>query len=177
MIPTAFFLRRFARNERGVAAVEMAMIGGLLTGALMNVAEVGRYAYLATEVSAASQAAAQAAIITCSTDKTPVTTNCPAVAAAITTALRGTSLGDHVSLVTGGMTEGWYCLRGDGTQVWISAAADKPANCLAAGEPNVLPTLYLSLQATYDYEPMFPGLTIVQSFPAQIRRTSWMRML
>jgi len=81
VIPTAFFLRRFARNERGVAAVEMAMIGGLLTGALMNVAEVGRYAYLTTEVSAASQAAAQAAIITCSTDRTPVTTNCPAVAA------------------------------------------------------------------------------------------------
>jgi Flp pilus assembly protein TadG len=170
-------LRRFARDERGVAAVEMALIGGLLTGALMNVAEVGRYAYLATEVSAASQAAAQAAIITCPTDKTPVTINCPAVAAAVTTALHGSSLGSRISLVTGGMTEGWYCLKANGTQVWVSAAASKPANCIDAGEPNVLPALYVSLQATYDYEAMFPGLTIVGNFPPHIIRTSWMRML
>lgn len=166
----------FRRDERGVAAVETALVGSFLVVALFNVVEISRYAYLFMEVASASQAGAQAAIVRCDTSHTPVTINCPNAQADVTTAMRGTSLGSSITLV-GGLSEGWYCVNGSGVLQFMSNAASKPANCGAAGDASTVPSLYLKLNAAYTYEPIFPGLTIAATFPPTITRTAWMRML
>ena len=165
----------FRRDDRGVAAVEFALVGSLFVGVLFNVAEVSRYAYLSTQVTASSQAAAQAAIVKCSTSQIPVATNCPGVLATVTMALQGSSLGSHVVLV-GGLQEGWYCVNNAGALLRMSDAATKPTNCAAAGDATASAALYLKVNASYPFQPMFPGLTIVESFPANISRAAWMRL-
>lgn len=170
------WLTSFTRDERGVAALEGAMIGSILVGALFNVVEVSRYAYITTQVAAASQAGAQAAIVTCDTVKTPVTINCPAAPAAIELAVHGTSLGGAVEQATA-LQEGWYCLDLSGVLQLMSAANAKPTDCTAAGVPGGLPSLYLQVRVAYEFSPIFPGLTLTEAFPSTIARTAWMRML
>ncbi len=168
-------LRRFRDDQRGVAAVEVALVSTLLITALFNVVEVGRYAYVASQVSAASQAGAQATLVTCTTAQTPITTNCSAVASAITTALQGTTLGTGITQ-QGALSERWYCVNSAGALQDMAAAASKPSNCSAAGGSG-LPGLYVTVQATYTYQPIFPGLTIVAALPATVTKSAWMRML
>jgi Flp pilus assembly protein TadG len=169
--------RRFASDERGVAAVEMALFGTFVIGALLNVVEVGRYAYIATQVTSASQAGAHAAIAKCSTTETPVTSACPEAADAIDTAIAGTSLGEEIAL-DGDLEEAWYCVNAEGALEEVAEAeAPKPTNCEDAGVPSGLPALYLRVRVTHAYEALFPGLTITETLPTEIVRTAWMRML
>ena len=168
-------MRAFRADERGIAAVEVALVGALLTTALFNVVEVGRYTYVAGQVAAASQAGAQAALVTCTTTQTPVTSNCPSVGTAITAALQGTTLGSSVTQL-GSLSERWYCVNAAGALQDMAAAANKPANCSASGGSGV-PGLYVTVQATFTYQPIFPGLTIVNALPATVTRSAWMRVL
>lgn len=170
-----FFPGRFAADERGIAAVEMSVVGALLATALMNVAEVGRYAYIAAEVAAASQAGAQVILTTCDTLHTPITLACPDSQSAIVTATQGTSLGADLKIKTP-VNEGWYCLKDDGTLKFEGKADEKPEDCGDVGEPQQRAELYVQVTASYDYQPMFPGLTLAQAFPGQISRTAWMRV-
>ena len=165
----------FKADERGIAAVEVALVSALLTTALFNVVEVGRYAYVASQVSAASQAGAQAALVTCSATQTPITSNCSAAVSAITTALQGTTLGAGITQ-HGSLTERWYCVNSGGGLQDMAAAANKPSNCAAAGGSG-LPGLYVTVEARYTYQPIFPGLTIVAALPATVTKSAWMRML
>jgi Flp pilus assembly pilin Flp len=169
-------LRQFGADERGVAAIEMALVGTLLAGALLNVAEVSRYAYLAMEVNAAAQAGAQAAIVKCNPTETPVTINCPEVDDAIETAITGTSLGERITLKAP-VDEAWYCLTPAGDLQEMGPPDEKPEDCEEAGVPAGRPALYVRLQTTFTYEPMFPGLTIVQSFAETIERSAMMRLI
>lgn len=170
------FLRRFRDDQHGVAAVEGALVGAFLVGAMFNVAEISRYAYVSMQVLTASQAGAQAAIIACDPPETPVTTNCPEAPAAINTAIKGTSLGTAVAL-QGALVEGWYCVNSRGVLEHMAVPANKPANCTDAGVPNGLPSLYLRLSVAYQFEPIFPGLTLVEAFPQTIVKSAAMRML
>ena len=52
-------LQRFRRDQRGVAAIELALVGGLFILGGMSAVEVGRYAYETSEVNAAAQAGAE----------------------------------------------------------------------------------------------------------------------
>ena len=169
-------LQNFCGDERGVAGVELALIGSLFVGALLNVADVAHYALVTTQVGVASQAAAQASVATCDTTETPVTINCADVSAAVTTAIRGTSLGSAVSL-QGGLSEGWYCLNAANALQYVSAAASRPSSCSAVNNPTAAPSLYLRVQAAYTYQPIFPGLTVAAAFPGQIVKTAWMWLL
>jgi Flp pilus assembly protein TadG len=169
------FLRRFGGDARGVAAVEMALIGAVLSAALLNAAEVGRYAWISTQVSASSQAAAHAAIAKCSPTQTPVTINCPEVNTHILTAVQGSSLGSNVTL-HGAVSERWYCLTSSGALQDMSAASSRPGNCADAGEPSQAPALYIRVRTQYTYEPLFPGLTITETFAGVIVKTAWMRL-
>jgi len=169
--------RRFASDERGVAAVEMALVGTLVVGALLSVVEVGRYAYVATQVTSAAQAGAHAAIAKCSTTETPVTTACPEAEDAIAAAIAGTSLGDGITMV-GDLEEGWYCVNVQGQLEEIADAEEtRPTNCQDVGVPSAIPGLYVRVQVTYPYEPVFPGLTLAETFADDIVRTAWMRVL
>lgn len=169
-------LGELRRDERGVAAVEMALVGSLLAVALMNVAEVGRYAYLAMEVNAAAQAGAQAALVKCDPGETPVTINCPEAEDAIETAITGTSLREQVTL-RDAVDEDWFCLNSEGALQEMSPADSKPTDCADAGVPGGRPALYLRLRTAFTYEAMFPGLTIVQALPETIERSAIMRLL
>ena len=169
-------LSRFAADARGVAGIEMALVGTLVIGALLNVVEVGRYAYTTAQVAAASQAGAHAALVTCDPTEVPVATNCTGAAARIQTAIQGTSLADAVAL-DGPLVEGWYCVNQQGgLQLMAAGSEPKPQDCADAGTPSARPAFYLRVRAAHDYEPIFPGLTLTETFPDIIVRTAWMRM-
>jgi hypothetical protein len=169
-------LRRFGRDDRGVAAVETALVGSIFLVCLFNVIEVGRYAYTAMQVTAASQAGAQATIVNCKPEQTPVTTKCAGVAAAAEVAARSGSLGNDVSL-DGPLDEAWYCITSQKTLQSVAIVGGMPpSDCDDVHLPSGAPALYVRVRVVADFEPIFPGLTIVQSFPETIERTSWMRV-
>lgn len=172
----ARLLARFAAAADGAAAVEMALVGSILAGALLNVAELGRYAYTTTQVVNASQAGVQMALSRCAADKTPVTLKCPGVEDLVESAVRSTSLGGQVS-VKGELAEAWYCVVGDGELEEIAPAEEgKPRDCEDVGEKDRTPGLYLSVEVAHPYAPLFPGLTIVERFPETIVRSARMRV-
>jgi len=170
------WLARLARDERGVAAIEAALVGSLLSVTLLNAVEIGRYAYTATQVAAAAQAGAQGALVACPTDKTPATLDCPELNSAVNPALQGSSLGDEISR-HGALHEAWQCINASGQLQEVGAADSRPDNCNAAGDAAQKPGLYLRVQTEYDYDPIFPGLTLVQRFEPLIVRSAWIRML
>lgn len=172
----ASFLRRFDRDDRGVAAIETALVGTVILAGLLNVVEVGRYAYTTMQVNAASQAGAQALIVSCGPSDTPVTENCDDVEGAVETAIAGTSLGDKVEL-DGALDEGWYCISDDKTLEKVAAAsAPKPSNCDDEDMPTGPAALYVKVKVATAFAPIFPGLTIAESFPDEITKTAWMRV-
>jgi len=172
----ARFLARFAAAAEGVAAVEMALVSTLLAGALMNVAELGRYAYTTTQVINASQAGVQMAISRCAANKTPVTLKCPDVETLVASAIRSTSLGSEVTLEED-LVEAWYCVSADGELEEVATVAEtKPRDCEEAGDKDRTPGLYLTVEVAHTYEPLFPGLTLVESFPETVTRSARMRL-
>src|ERR1700740_2895004 len=102
-------LRHFLGDEGGAAAVEMAAVGSLFIIGAMSAADIGRYAYQTSEVNAAAQAGAQAALVTCDVEQPPAPINCPGLNAAVTTAIQATGLAADVTL-DGAITEAYYCL-------------------------------------------------------------------
>jgi Flp pilus assembly protein TadG len=166
-------LRRFRDAQDGVAAVEMSLIGLLLAGVLVNAVEVGRYGLILMQLNNAAQAGVAAAYHPCDAAHLPATENCPALATAVGTALHSTTLGDDVSLQSQ-LTEGWYCVSSTGVLQYVAAPLSKPADCSAALNPTVSPGLYLSVEASYDYTPMFPG-TLTASFASTLKRTAMAR--
>ena len=170
-------LHRFTRHEGGVAAVEMALVGGLFIVGAMSAADVGRYAYQTSEVNAAAQAGAQAALVACDVAHTPATINCPGLNAAATAAIQTTGLASNIT-IDGAITEGYYCLDMSNALKQAGPASAAPADCsgIANANPNAAPTLYLQVPVTYTFQPLFPGLTLAQTFAPAIKRTAWMRM-
>jgi Flp pilus assembly protein TadG len=170
-------LRRFLRHQGGTAAIELAGVGGLLIVAALNTAEVGRYAWQATQVTQAAQAGAEAALVTCDTNHTPATLNCPGLNNAVTQAIQGTRLGSHVML-NGPITEGYYCRNTSGGLTKVSGASDKAVDCSAAADAasGADPALYLQVNVALIFQPMFPGLTVASGFREEITRAAWMRM-
>jgi Flp pilus assembly protein TadG len=169
------FLGRFGGDAGGVAAVEMALISSVVAAALLNVVEVGRYAYLSTQITAATQAGAHAAIVSCNPNETPVTINCPNVNTAITAAIQGGGLRNQITLHEA-ISERWYCLTAAGALQDMAPAAERPSNCSGAGDPSLQPALYVRVRTEYTYEPIFPGLTITERFADEIIKTAWMRV-
>jgi Flp pilus assembly protein TadG len=169
-------LQRYLRDERGVAAIEMAMITSIFAVAAMNAIDVGRYAYVLMEAELATQAGAEAALVTCDAQHVPATQACPNLNSAVTTAIGGTTLGSAVSL-NGAIGEGYYCVNAAGALVLAGNVNSKPADCSAFGAAAGTPALYLQVRTRYAYKAIFPGLTVAQAFPASVQKTAWMRML
>ena len=169
-------LRRFRAAEGGSAAVEMALIGVMFVGALINAVEIGRYGVSQMQVNNAAQAGVAAAYSACDAEHLPATSNCTGLDAAVETAVTSTSLG---AKITPGekYTEGWYCINSaKQLQFVASASSAKPTDCTAALSPGLTPGLYLAVQAKYDYRPIFSGLTLAGTFATPITRTAWARM-
>lgn len=169
------FLGRFKRSTRGVAAVEMAIVASVLSFAMLNAIEIGRYAYLVMQTKQASEAGVQAAYVACDSLHLPATENCSNLTDAVTTAIQSTSLGSRVTLKNP-IAEGYYCLNSSGALAFASDVNHKPFDCAAFGNSAEKPILYLQVTTTYSFDPLF-GMSVVAALPAHLDHTSWMRMI
>lgn len=163
-------------DRRGVAAIEFAIFAGLLSFATLNVAEVSIYIYERMEVENATEMAAQAAWKNCDLTQLPASTNCPALANAVQNAVQSTSLGSRVALQSGSPSEGYYCINSANALQYVSDVTSKPADCSAANMPSLQPVDYIKIGTTFTYKPLFPGVTIADTFATPITKTAWMRL-
>ena len=170
------FLRRFSRDQKGIAAIEMALVSVMFSGALINAVEIGRYGLALMQVDNAAQAGIAAANHACDIEHLPATQNCAVLYSTVNTAVQSTTLGDRIT-VQGQISEGWYCINNLKALQYMAPVNAKPADCTAALNPTGTPGLYLGVHATYAYQPIFPGLTIAGKFATPVNRTAWARLL
>ena len=163
-------------DRRGVAAVEFGLFAIFLLLALANVADVSIYIYQRMQAENATQAGVQAAWKACDVSHLPATTNCPGLTTAVQNAVKSTSLGTSVALVSGSPSEGYYCVNASNALQYVSNVSSKPANCTAAGMPSLQPGDYIQVQTTFSYVSLFPGLSVASTFATPINRTAMMRL-
>jgi Flp pilus assembly protein TadG len=131
-------------DHRGVAGIEFALVAGVLCILLMNGIEIARYAYTIMQVQNAAQVGAQSAWKACDPNKElPATIKCPALNAAVSAAIKSTTLGASVTLANAPV-ERYYCLNSANALIPDGGIAlgSKPSNCSSiagaqAGEPGV----------------------------------------
>jgi len=169
-------LKSLRKDVRGLAAIEFALIAGFLCYALLNVADVAIFLFDKVQVNNATQMGAQAAWATCDLNHLPASTKCPSMNNAITTAVQSTGLGNSVTLQAGSPSEGYYCVSSTGALTWVSDVNSPPNDCSAAGSASTVPADYVVVQTTYNYAPIFPGLSVAAVFPATITSTSYVRL-
>jgi Flp pilus assembly protein TadG len=182
--------RPFGADKRGVAGIEFGVTGLMLVIGLLNVVDVGLYAYKRMEVENAAEVGAQAAWKTCTDPQKnsmlPATQNCTVangaktdLNSAITTAIQSTSLGTAVTLASGYPAEDYRCVNASNALQFVgSVSSPKPANCSAAGNAAATPGDYLQVGVTSPYQALFPGLISVMSVSGitSISKTTWIRM-
>jgi Flp pilus assembly protein TadG len=169
-------LFRFWRDRRGIAGIEFALVAGTLSILMLNVVEIGRYAYIRMQVDNAAQMGAQSAWKTCDQTKLPATINCPDLSAAVLAAIGSTSLGDNIRL-QGSVSEGYYCVTSANGLEYVADATHRPTDCSAIGEAGAQPGSYVKINVAYSYKPWFRDLTVAQLFGDAIAGTAYMRML
>lgn len=166
------------RDERGLAAVEFALLAGMLVTVMLNGIEVSRFYYSQMQMQNATQMAVQAVWKVCDADaKLPATIRCSARTTAISNALQSTSLGSAVTLQTGSPTEGYYCVSSAGVLTSVAAAnVARPVDCSSVGSSSTRPKIYIRIAAQYTYAPIFRAITIGSVLPTDITSTSTMRL-
>lgn len=165
-----------ARDTRGVASVEFAIVAVFMMTSILNAADVGGYVYQAMEVENAAQMAVQTALQGCTVAQVPVTTTCPNFTSKITTAINSTSLGTGITIKSGSPTEAYYCVNVSNTLVQVGALGSKPANCSAVGNAAVVPGDYVIISVTYTYVPIMAGASVVAFLETPIVRSATMRV-
>lgn len=172
---------RFGADRRGAAAAEFAIVLVLLVIPIANVTDLGIFVYQRMELENAAQVAVQTAWATCtSAVNLPATpnsyANCPALPAAVTTAVRSTSLGSAVTATS--TTEGYYCVNTT-TNALVAVGTfpgTKPADCSSVGSASDTVGDYIKITASYAYAPLFPAVSVVNLLGTPITRTAWMRL-
>jgi Flp pilus assembly protein TadG len=169
----------FTKSQRGVAAMEFALIGAILSFLLLNVFDFAAYAYMSMQVANAAEMGAQAAWQACDTSKQPATTKCGTngaeLNAAVQAAIASTSLGNGISLQAGSPSEGYYCINTSNALVYVSDVSSKPTNCAAAGMTTLQPGDYIQVQVTYSYAPVIPG-SLARFLTTPITASGMMRL-
>jgi Flp pilus assembly protein TadG len=176
-------LRLLRRDTRGTAAIEFASASMLLIAGLLNAVDLGYYEHRRMEVENAAEVGAQAALNQCAgpkidTSRTlPATQNCSGLNTAVTAAIQSTSLGSAVSLASGYPAEGYYCVNTSNSLQSVGSLSSKPADCSAAGNSSTSPGDYIQVGVTFNYAPLFPGVTVMSLWGiTSISQTSWMRL-
>ena len=172
----------------------MALVTALLAYPVLNVADIGMYAYQSMQVANAAQAGARAAWSACNVASYwPATANCGASGATLTTAVSGTAgiqsttLGSNVTLVSGYPKEGYYCATttnaltlAPGPAVSAGATPNKSSDCSGvanAALATAVPGDYVSVSVTFTYTPLFTGVpTVASLLTSPITSTAWQRM-
>lgn len=172
-------VRKFRKDNRGMAAIEFAMIGSLLAISLLNVSDLAIFLFDELEAENATQMGAQAAWAACTTSTSllPATVNCSGLNGAVTTAIQSTPLGTAPKLVSGYPSEAYYCVDSTGALTSVGAVtATKPGDCSAAGSSTTKPGDYLLVSTTYTFSPLFSGFTLATLLPSTITNTAWVRL-
>jgi Flp pilus assembly protein TadG len=161
------------RSEEGVAALEFAIWAGFLVPVVINMVDLGVYAYEKVQLANAAQSAVQAGwaywykncpsqTSTTACDSANSNGFSTAVKRAIPQAstLRVTA----PATVVPGTYEGSYCAKPNG-QLATSGCP--------AGWTN---GYYYALTVTYTYHPVFGAASVASLLPATISQTSWVRL-
>jgi len=163
-------------DKRGTSAIEFSFFAVLLSLAALNIVDVSVYMYQRMQVENAAEMGAQAALKACNVDLLPAKTNCPGFMTAITNAIQSTSLGSKVTLQSDSPSEGYYCVNSSNALQYVGGINAKPADCTAAGKPNLQPADYIRIGTTFSYQPMFSGITVAGMLATPITKTAWMRL-
>lgn len=169
-------LAKLRADRRGVAAIEFAIFAGLLSFAILNVIDISIYIYQRMEVENATEMGAQAAWKNCDLPSLPASINCSALTNAVQNAVHSTSLGTRISLVSGSPAEGYYCVNSSNALEYVSGVTSKPADCSAVGMSSLQPADYIRIDTTFTYAPLFPGISVAETFATPITKSAWMRL-
>lgn len=170
-------IARWAREQRGTAGIEFALIATAMVVPLLNVIDGAKYVAERMLVENAAQMGAQAAWQTCGPGSLPATASCAALTQAVTAAAQSTSLGTAVAIVTGSPSEGYYCINGSNALTLVAAiSSTEPSDCSAVGQSSRMPGDYIEVQVTHSFTSLFPGMTITATLPATMTKTAWMRL-
>lgn len=164
------------RRDDGVASVEFAFLALFLVTAVLNVADIAMYAFKRMEVQDAADLAAMQARHACNSQSLPATVNCSGLNAAITAGIQGTQLGSTVTLKSGSLSEGYYCLNTSYSLVYVSGTGSKPTSCSSVGQSTLTPGDYVTFTATYNYQPLVPKITVASLFSTPLTATAWIRL-
>jgi hypothetical protein len=173
---------RWSYETKSSATIETVVAQGICAQIRRRIeGDMGRptrcYIYQRMQAENATQVAAQAALKAC-WSQLPATQNCSStLTTAVSNALKSTSLGTNISLISGSPSEGYYCVNSSNAlQLVSNVTSPKPADCTAAGMPSLQPGDYIQVQTTFPYTPLFPGLSVSSTFPTPINRTAIMRL-
>jgi Flp pilus assembly protein TadG len=169
-------IRKFTKDRKGLAAIEFAIIAGVLCISVLNVSDLALYLFDDMQVKNAAEMGAQAAWSACDLNHVPVTIRCSGYTSAVTRAVQSTSLTTAVTLRSGSPSEGFYCVNSAGALQYVADPYNPPTDCTAAGTPANQPGDYVKIQTTYTWTSLFPGMSIASALPATMTSTAWMRL-
>ena len=169
-------IRKFAKDRKGLAAIEFAIIAGALCVSVLNVSDLAIYLFDDLQVKNAAEMGAQAAWAACDLNHVPVTIRCTGYMNAVANAVHSTSLASAVVLQAGSPQEGFYCVNSASALVYVADPYNPPNDCTAVGTPGNQPGDYLMVKTTYTYTSLFPGMSVVSALPATMTSTAWMRL-
>lgn len=185
----------YGRDRRGAAAAEFAVVLPLLTLPLLNVVDLGVYAYQRMQLENAALTGADQVRVLCNTSpsKPPATgTNCGVTTTQVINFIHNTSLGNSVSLAaTSPVVEAYYCTLTNGAlqQVGTPGSPGSPpslagSTCSAYtapqgqqwSNPTAAPSDYILISVSYPFTPVFSALSVVSLLASPITATGWSRV-
>jgi Flp pilus assembly protein TadG len=142
----------FWQDCRGGAAAELALVLPALAYIALNVTDLCVYIYTKMQVDLG-------------------------YATTMLNAAQTTSLGTGVTLT--GTAENYYCANSSGafSSTYTYSLGSQPSNCSTAiSGSTAVPGDYIQTTASYNFAPVFPGVSIASLLPKTITRTAWMRL-
>jgi Flp pilus assembly protein TadG len=197
---------RFARGERGAAAIEFALVLFLLTIPLLNVVDLAFYAFNEMQTRNAAQMAAQAAFSNCNTSNSlPAATTCYGSNSAnnltlydiVNQAVAESALGATVTVANSQVTDGFFCSTaanvltavgtlgvayndagGYGASPSNSDVAPIGTNTCGGGyqDTTAAPGEYVKVTVTHNYTSIFPLVSVVALLPSVMTATAYARL-
>jgi Flp pilus assembly protein TadG len=173
-------LSAFGARSRGAAALEFALVVGLMTLPALNIVDLAVYAFDEMQTHNAAEMAAEAAYNDCNiTDDLPAMSKCTATQSqwkisfsqAVSSGIQESTLGNSVSVNSD--SEGYYCSTTTNTLVAVTSTTQ---TCSGYADPSAPPGDYVLVTAQYSYTPIFHNMTVTSLLPSTITKTVWIRM-
>jgi Flp pilus assembly protein TadG len=202
-LPRGIF--RYARSNRGAAAVEFALALFLLTIPIMNVVDLAFYAFTWMQTQNAAQMGAQAAFSNCNTSKSlPASVACYQTTSAnnmtlydvVAQGVQETALNGTVKLVSNQVTDGYFCSSSANVLTQVGglgyAYADSGtigsspsgsdtaptdiASCSGYQDTTAVPGEYIVVNVTHSYQPIFGLVSVASLLPSVMNATAYVRV-